>query len=120
MNKIMTNFKMLAVFILVLFTSCRENHLPKSINIANNKVYFSLKDNNYKEVLFGTDLIGNWKNFPMKKVDTTWVISFFNPHKEVQYKFFINQHYWVRDALNEQKIVLKPPQEGYNSIVVFK
>jgi hypothetical protein len=112
-------FLLLGIIILIC-TSCKDSNLPSSVTIRKNEIIFSLMDKSYNEVHLGTDIIGKWQNFEMKKIDSLWLIKFINPHKSVQYKFLINRKIWIRDPLNKKKIKLELPYQGYNSIIYLE
>lgn len=116
-----TEVKMLLILLCIIqIYSCSNKDLPGNVKVRNDMVYFLLKDKNYSSVSLGSNILGEWQNLPMKKVDSMWVISFTNPHKIVHYKFLINNLIWRRDPTNPDKVKIAPPYDGYNSIVEFE
>lgn len=110
---------LLVIILISRLLGCFNNELPSSIRIKENRVYFLLRDHNYKSVSFGSNILGKWQNKPMKKVDSLWVVSFINPKRSIEYKFLIDNEIWMRDPLNNRKVKLPPGFKGFNSYFEF-
>ncbi len=104
------------VLIFILMSCNNEGHYESKI-IHNGKIEFSLSDKKYHSVVLGTDILGKWQLFPMKKNKNVWEIVFYNTGKRIQYKYLIDNSYWMRDPLNKNKIKLLSPYRGFNSFI---
>lgn len=108
------------ILVVIFLQSCSMEKLPKSVKLTkHDSVEISFADKGYQEVLFGTDLYGDWENLHMQKKGSLWTIKFQNPHKKIKYKFFIDGIFWKSDPLNNNKEKVPPPFAGYNSIAKF-
>lgn len=110
----------LIIFLIILLQGCSKEKLPGSVSIQKGDIVkIIFKDQGYQKVLFGTDLYGNWVNISMQKRDSLWIIRFKDPHKKIQYKFFIDGIFWEMDPTNPEKERVTPPYAGYNSVIDF-
>ncbi len=79
---------------------CSRNAPPKSIEVNEDTIKFTLKDDNYTRVNFSYNTENIWRTIPMENHDTNWVAVIFNPQKTILYKFLINNETWITDPLN--------------------
>lgn len=108
------------LLVLLFFFGCADKmQLPSSTKIYGEKVEIKCKDRDFKVVFFGNNISDQWSNIPMEKSGNYWVISFTNPHKPVQYKFFIDKILWEIDPTNQVKVKVPSPYIGYNSLIEF-
>jgi ABC-type antimicrobial peptide transport system permease subunit len=105
------------ITILFMATYCKNEEKPLFKMNDDNKIKFSLLDKKYKSVALGTDILGKWQLFPMKKNNGYWELYFYDTKKKIQYKYLIDNSYWMRDPSNKNKIQLLPPCDGYNSYI---
>lgn len=103
--------------LLVIISSCKNDEEKSNSITDSDRIKFTLRNKNYRNVSIGTDILGEWRLFPMRKNNGYWAIYFYDTHKTIQYKFLIDNSYWMRDPKNKRKIKLLPPYEGYNSFI---
>ncbi len=119
-----TRYRCLLLGLLICVqSSClrKENsQVPKSVKVTDEIVEFRLRNNNYEKVEFGSDANGSWLMAPMENHDSVWVMTILNPHKTLEYRFFINGKDWINDPLNPRKKKIPPPYEGYHSVIVLE
>jgi hypothetical protein len=117
MNNFATNIKMIVSIILLLVFGCKETRLPPSVNLGNDILTFTLFSKSYSSVSLGSNIFGEWSLSPMQKRDSIWFFSVQNPKKNIEYKFFINDSYWIEDPLNSNKVQVPAPFKGFNSVI---
>ncbi len=110
----------ISLLLVMIFISCGKSELPKSVKkLSEKNIIITLKDKNYKTVYLGTDAYGEWQNLDMFNSSGYWKIQFQCNKKSIQYKFWINELYWINDPLNKNTIEVPKPYNGVNSYVEF-
>lgn len=116
--------KLIITLVLISFAfcliACSGYKTPDSIKITKEKIKFTIEDNNYHSVYLGTNIRNIWDLIPMVKKDSVWYAELNNPHKNVEYKFFIDNFLWKTDPLNSLKKKVPPPYKGYNSLLIVR
>ncbi len=108
----------ISLLLVMIFISCSKSELPKSVKkISETAIIISLKNNDYSMVYIGSDASGQWENMKMFKTNDIWSIKLSLSKREIQYKFWINQSYWMNDPLNKKKRKVPEPMQGYNSLI---
>jgi hypothetical protein len=104
----------------ILSCNTENTELPPSVTIGNNIITFHLRDEGYRRVMIGSNILGVWGLAEMEKSDSLWSYATYIDRKKIEYKFFIDDSIWMTDPINPRVIELEHPFEGYNSVVLLK